>query len=49
MTIPGQILMKIMEFIDDVEGLSDILKDEEKSKDLLYEEFPGLIRIRKKH
>ena len=38
-----------MEFIDDVEGLSDILKDEEKSKDLLYEEFPGLIRIRKKH
>lgn len=37
-----------MELIDDVEGLKELLEDEDKSKDLIYEEFPGLIRIRKK-
>ncbi|WP_027623495.1 hypothetical protein [Clostridium lundense] len=37
-----------MELIDDIEGLKEILENEDKSKDILYEEFPGLIRIRKK-
>lgn len=36
-----------MEFIDDIDGLRDILEDENKSKQYTYEEFPGLIRIKK--
>lgn len=35
------------EFIEDVEGLKEILTDEEMSEKFTYEEFPGLIKIKK--
>ncbi|AKA68579.1 hypothetical protein [Clostridium scatologenes] len=35
-----------MEYIDDVEGLREIIEDEGAFKDLTYEEFPGLIRFK---
>ncbi len=35
-----------IEFIDDIEGLREILEGEGDSKDLTYEEFPGFIRIK---
>lgn len=38
-----------IELIDDIEGLRDLLDDEEKASQYLYEEFPGLIRLRKKN
>lgn len=36
-----------IELIDDIEGLRDLLEDEEKASQYVYEEFPGLIRLRK--
>ncbi|RXI46894.1 hypothetical protein DP145_04915 [Clostridium tetani] len=35
------------EFIEDIEGLSEILENQEKSEKFTYEEFPGLIKIKK--
>ncbi|AWI05187.1 hypothetical protein [Clostridium drakei] len=35
-----------IEYIDDVEGLREIIEDEGAFKDLTYEEFPGLIRFK---
>lgn len=35
------------EYIDDIEGLSDVLEDEKKFDKLLEEKFPGFIRFRK--
>ncbi|WP_315114813.1 hypothetical protein [uncultured Clostridium sp.] len=37
-----------IEFIDDVDGLNEILEDEIKREEYTYEEFPGLIRIKRK-
>ncbi|KAJ52525.1 hypothetical protein BD780_001842 [Clostridium tetanomorphum] len=36
-----------IELIDDIEGLRELLENQEKSEKFTYEEFPGLIRIRK--
>lgn len=36
-----------MEYIDDVEGLSELLEDDEKLSELANEEFPGFYRIKK--
>lgn len=36
-----------IELIDDIEGLRELLEDEEKASQYTYEEFPGLIRLRK--
>lgn len=35
-----------IEYIDDIEGLREIIEDEGAFKDLTYEEFPGLIRFK---
>lgn len=35
------------EFIDDIEGLSDILEDDKKRDEYTYEEYPGLIRFKR--
>lgn len=37
-----------VEFIDDIDGLNEILEDEIKREEYTYEEFPGLIKIRRK-
>lgn len=37
-----------IEFIDDIEGLRDLLEDEKTKGEYTYEEFPGLIRIKGK-
>ncbi|MEW9093869.1 MAG: hypothetical protein AB2417_02200 [Clostridiaceae bacterium] len=37
-----------IEFIDDIDGLNEILEDEIKREEYTYEEFPGLIKIRRK-
>ncbi|WP_125153706.1 hypothetical protein [Clostridium rectalis] len=37
-----------MDLIDDIEGLRELLEDEKKSKEFVFEEFPGLIRLKKK-
>lgn len=36
------------EFIDDVDGLREVLEDREKYKNIAYEDYPGLIRIKKR-
>lgn len=38
-----------VEFIDDIDGLKEALENEEIFKKVAYEEYPGLIRIQKKH
>ncbi|ACQ53584.1 hypothetical protein WBZ18_01600 [Clostridium botulinum] len=35
-----------IEYIEDVDGLSELMKDESRLKKVAYEEFPGLIKIR---
>lgn len=35
-----------IEYIDDVEGLNDLLKDIKKLDEVAFEEFPGLIRFK---
>lgn len=38
-----------IELIDDIEGLRELLEDEEKASQYISEEYPGLIRLRKKN
>ncbi|KGK88555.1 hypothetical protein SDC9_201315 [bioreactor metagenome] len=38
-----------IELIDDIEGLRDLLEDEEKASQYISEEYPGLIRLRKRN
>ncbi|NFM79958.1 hypothetical protein FDC04_14285 [Clostridium botulinum] len=35
-----------IEYIEDIDGLSELMEDESKLKKVAYEEFPGLIKIR---
>ncbi|WP_251859559.1 hypothetical protein [Clostridium sp. Marseille-Q2269] len=35
-----------IEYIDDVDGLGELIEDESRLKKVAYEEFPGLIKIR---
>ncbi|OAA82857.1 hypothetical protein [Clostridium ljungdahlii] len=37
-----------VQFIDDIDGLKEILEDREKYQDITYEDYPGLIKIKKK-
>ncbi|MHC6179861.1 hypothetical protein ACYUJ6_08390 [Clostridium sp. JNZ X4-2] len=37
-----------VEFINDIDGLKEILENENNFKKMAYEEYPGLIRIQKK-
>jgi hypothetical protein len=36
-----------IEYIDDIDGLRELLYDEEELSKVAYEEFPGFIRIKK--
>jgi hypothetical protein len=36
-----------IEYIDDIEGLGELLDDDERLSEIAYEEFPGFIRIKK--
>ncbi|MBC2581375.1 hypothetical protein [Clostridium sp. DJ247] len=36
-----------IEYIDDIEGLSEVLEDKDKFEDTIFEEYPGLIRFKK--
>jgi hypothetical protein len=38
---------EVWEYIDDVEGLNDLLNDKEKFEKYAEEEYPGLIKLRK--
>ncbi|WP_446899617.1 hypothetical protein ACSVC9_06950 [Clostridium sp. LBM24168] len=38
-----------IQYIDDIDGLSEILENENDFKKLAHEEYPGFIRIEKKH
>jgi len=38
---------EVWEYIDDIEGAKELLEDEEDNSELLFEEFPGLIRLKK--
>ena len=38
---------EIWEYIDDIEGVKDLLENEEDNSELLHEEFPGLITLKK--
>ncbi|MBZ9635243.1 hypothetical protein [Clostridium sp. FP1] len=38
---------EVWEYIDDIDGMKDLLENEEENSDLLHEEFPGLIRVKK--
>lgn len=38
-----------IELIDDIEGLRELLEDEEKASQYISEEYPGLIRLRKRN
>ncbi|KRU24496.1 hypothetical protein VT91_32600 [Clostridium sporogenes] len=35
-----------IEYIEDVDGLSELMEDESRLRKVAYEEFPGLIKIR---
>jgi len=37
---------EVWEFIDDIDGVKELLEDEEDNSELLQEEFPGLIRLK---
>lgn len=37
---------EVWEYIDDIEGARDLLENEEDNKELLHEEFPGLLRLK---
>ena len=36
-----------IEYIDDIEGLGDLLDDDERLSEIAHEEFPGFIKIKK--
>lgn len=38
-----------IELIDDIEGLRELLEDEEKASQYISEEYPGLIRLKKRN
>lgn len=38
---------EVWEYIDDIDGAKELLENEEDNSELLYEEFPGLIRLKK--
>ena len=38
---------EVWELIEDIEGVSDLLENEEENSELLQEEFPGLITLKK--
>jgi len=38
---------EVWEFIDDIAGVKELLEDEEDNSELLKEEFPGLIKLKK--
>lgn len=38
---------EVWEYIEDIEGVKDLLENEEDNSGLLHEEFPGLIRLKK--
>ncbi|MBU3143862.1 hypothetical protein [Clostridium sp. CF012] len=38
---------EVWEYIDDIEGVKDLLENEEDNSGLLHEEFPGLITLKK--
>jgi len=38
---------EVWEFIDDIDGVKDLLENEEENSEFLQEEFPGLIRVKK--
>jgi len=38
---------EVWEYIDDVEGVKELLENEDDNSGLLHEEFPGLIRLKK--
>lgn len=37
-----------IEYIDDIDGLSELMEDEDKFKEYAHEEFPGLIRFKER-
>ncbi|MCR1933116.1 hypothetical protein ACQX0N_06635 [Clostridium tepidum] len=37
-----------IDYIEDIDGLSELMEDESRLKKVAYEEFPGLIKIKKK-
>lgn len=37
-----------IEYIDDIDGLSELMEDEDKFKEYAEEEFPGLIRFKER-
>jgi len=39
---------EVWEYIDDVEGVKELLENEEENSELLHEEFPGLITLKKR-
>jgi len=39
---------EVWELIEDIEGVSEILENEEENSELLQEEFPGLMRLKNK-
>lgn len=38
---------EVWEYIDDIEGVKDLLENEEENSEFLHEEFPGLITLKK--
>jgi len=38
---------EVWEYIDDIDGVKDLLENEEDNSELLHEEFPGLITLKK--
>lgn len=38
---------EVWEFIDDIDGAKELLENEDDNSELLQEEFPGLIRLKK--
>ena len=38
---------EVWEYIDDIEGVKELLENEEDNSELLHEEFPGLITLKK--
>ncbi|MGH4137137.1 hypothetical protein [Clostridium sp.] len=37
---------EVWEYIDDIEGVAELLENEEDNSELLHEEFPGLMRVK---
>ncbi|MBU3191963.1 hypothetical protein K9O30_21360 [Clostridium bowmanii] len=37
---------EVWEYIDDINGITELLENEEDNEELLHEEFPGLIRVK---